>query len=117
MVYYDDAEPVYYESDQSGRHFGIWVVNDIAIMETREFFQPPVVKYSFPDMVVLDYMPFEGVNVQETFVVYSSSVSLVDLKVSNTGKRELKFAYYPIAELGSDSLEVQQYDENIPGYV
>ena len=117
MVYYDDAEPVYYESDQSGRHFGVWVVNDIAIMQTREFFQPPVVKYSFPDMVVLEYMPFEGVNVQETFVVYSSSVSLVDLKISNTGNRELKFAYYPIVELGHDSLEVQQYDENIPGYV
>jgi hypothetical protein len=117
MVYYDDAEPVYYESDQSGRHFGIWVVNDIAIMQTREFFQPPVVKYSFPDMVVLEYMPFEGVNVQETFVVYSSSVSLVDLKISNAGNRELKFVYYPIVELGNDSLEVQQYEKNIPGYV
>ena len=117
MVYYEGAEPIYYESDQSGRHFGIWVVNDIAIMETREFFQPPIVKYSFPDMAVVEYMPFKDVKVQETFMVYSSKVSLVDLHVTNTGNRKLNFVYYPVYELGNDSLEVQQYDKSIPGYV
>ncbi len=117
MVYYNNSEPVYYESDQSGRHFGVWVVNDIAISQIREFFQPPVVKYSFPDMAVLEYMPFEGVKVQETFIVYSSAVSFVDLKISNTGNRKLKFAYYPVCELGNDSLKVMQYDEKINGYI
>lgn len=117
MVYYDDSEPIYYQSDKAGRHYGIWVVNDIAITETREFFKRPVVKYSFPDMAVLEYMPFEGVKVQETFLVYSSSVALVDINIWNEGARQLDFAYYPIYELGNDSLEILDYDTNAKCYV
>ena len=117
MVYYDESEPIYYESDKAGRSYGIWLVNSIAISETKDFYQPPIVKYSFPDMAVMEYMPFKDVKVQETFVVHSSSVSMIDIQVENQGKRDLKMVYYPVYELGNDSLELKAYDKDLNAYI
>lgn len=115
MVYYENSEPLYYESDFAGRMFNIWLVNEIAIINTGEFYQRPRIITSFPDIVVTEYKPIEGLKVEETFMVYSSSSAFVNMHIENVSDRELKLAVFPILDR-VDSLTVTGYDSEKETY-
>ncbi len=117
MDYYSGCRPVTYSSDQAGSMYCIWKVNEVAVMNTREYFKPPVVTFSFPDMVILEYEPFRGITVKETFFVYSSAVALVEMEVKNTDGQVHEVAVYPVLETGDDSLKIQRYDPAHSAYI
>jgi hypothetical protein len=109
MVHYENSEPLYYESDRAGRLFTLWLVNELAIMNTGEFHQAPRIYCTFPDMVITEYMPLEELRVQETFLVYSSSVALVHMHLENVSDRELDVSLFPALDR-ADSLTLTGYD-------
>ena len=117
MVYYHKGEPIRYTSDKAGSFYNIWMVNDVAITNTGEFYQQPVVKASFPDMALLEYKPFDGVKVEETFFVYSSRIAMVDMQVTNTSDRPLEITLFPIYELGNNNLKILSYNTDHQGYI
>jgi hypothetical protein len=110
MVHYKNGEPLYYEKDHGGRMFNIWRVNEIAIINSGEYYQRPTIYCSFPDMVVTEYMPIEGLKVQETFLVYSSSASVVHMHIENVSDRELEVVIFPIIDR-ADSLTLEGFDK------
>ena len=85
MDYFTPDKPITYSSQYAGDLAVIWKFNNVVIGETRDFARPPVVVASFPDMAVLEYEPFSGVKVQETFCVYSSGSAVIELHMANTG--------------------------------
>jgi hypothetical protein len=111
MVYHENSEPLYYECDHAGRFYNLWMVNQVAIMNTGEFYQPPRIHCSFPDMVITDYQPVEGLYVQESFLVYSSSAALVNLHMENLSGRRLEIVLFPIIDR-CDSLFITGFDQN-----
>ncbi len=117
MDYYSDSRPVTYTSDQAGRMFCIWKIDEVAVTGIGEYLVKPVVRFSFPDMAILEYEPFRGIHVKETFFVYSSSVALVDMEVKNIDRIAHEVAAYPILETGNDSLEIDHFDPESDGYV
>ncbi len=117
MDYYSDCRPVSYSSDHAGTMFCVWKVDEVVIPNIGEYLAKPVVKFSFPDMAILEYEPFRGIRVKETFFVYSSSIAMVDMEVRNTDKIPHEVAVYPILETGNDSLEMVRYDKESDGYV
>ncbi len=117
MDYYSDNLPINYSGDQAGKFYCIWKVDQVVIMNTGEFFEKPVVTSSFPDMAILEYSPFQGIKVQETFFVYSSSVALVNLQIKNVDGISHNIELYPILELGNDSLMIKDYDLNLNAYI
>lgn len=117
MIHYYDDEPISYKSDKAGRIYNIWMVNKVVVDRVGKFYKKPVVKVSFPDMVILSYQPFRGVEVEEIFMVYSSTISLVDMTIKNVSDEELNITVFPVLELGNDSLNVQGYDTNNQGYI
>jgi hypothetical protein len=117
MDYYSDCRPVTYSSDHAGSMFSIWKVDGVVIMNTGEFFKKPVVSYSFPDMMIMEYEPFRGIHVRETFLVYSSTLAVVDMEVKNTDNIPHEVTVYPVLELGNDSLEIMSYNARADGYV
>jgi hypothetical protein len=117
MDYYSDCRPVSYSSDHAGTMFCIWKVDDVVIPRIGEFLVKPVVRFSFPDMAILEYEPFRGIEVKETFFVYSSSIAMVDMEIKNTDKIPHEVAVYPVLETGNDSLELVRYDKSSDGYV
>ena len=117
MDYYSDCRPVTYSSDHAGSMFAIWKVDGVVVMNTGEFIKKPVVEYSFPDMMVMEYEPFHGIHVKETFLVYSSTLAVVDMEVKNTDNIPHEITVYPVLELGNDSLEIMNYNEKAEGYV
>ncbi|MCX6244061.1 MAG: trehalase family glycosidase [Bacteroidetes bacterium] len=117
MDYYSDCRPVTYSSDHAGSMFALWKIDEVVVMNTGEYFKKPVIKYSFPDMMVMEYEPFRGIHVTETFLVYSSTLAVVNMEVRNTDRIPHELAIYPILQLGNDSLEIKGYDEAHDGYV
>ena len=117
MDYYSDCRPVSYSSDHAGSMFCIWKVDDVVVPGIGEFLVKPVVRFSFPDMAILEYEPFRGIHVKETFFVYSSSIAMVNMEIKNTDKMVHEVAAYPILETGNDSLEIVRYDKIYDGYV
>jgi len=89
----------------------------MVISKTREFARAPVVVASFPDMAVLEYAPFTGMEVQEVFCVYSSGSAIIQLHMENKGSVPLAMMVYPLVHLPNDSLRVHRYDPDMGGYV
>jgi len=117
MDYYSDCKPVTYYSDQAGSMYCIWKVDEVVVRNIGEYFRKPVVLFSFPDMAILDYEPFRGIYVRETFFVYSSSIALVEMEVRNVDKVPHEVVAYPVLELGNDSLEIVGYDTSRHSYI
>lgn len=116
MDYYSNCYPLNYSSDQAGRMFALFKVDQVVVRNIGEYHRKPVVHYSFPDMVILEYQPFEGIQVTETFMVHSSRCALADMQITNLSAVPHQVAIYPIIELANDSLQILEFDEAANGY-
>jgi hypothetical protein len=112
LTYSSAALPHHYESDKSGKIFCLWKVNQVVVPNTLEYFSPPSVEASFPDMVVLNYEPWPGIKVQETFIVYSSKIAMARLWITNTSRLEQEIELYPVLLFDKDSLYINTYAGN-----
>ncbi len=117
MDYYSDCSPITYSSDHAGRIFCIWKIDQVVIGRIGEYFKKPVVTISFPDMAIVEYEPFRGIRVKETFLVYSSTIALVNMEVKNADQVTHDVTVYPVFEMGNDSLEMTGYDKTLNGFV
>jgi len=111
MNYYSDCMPVSYSSDQAGKMFVIWKIDKVVVNRTGEYFRKPVVIASFPDMAILEYEPFDGISVQETFMVYSSRIALVSMCIKNNSEISHEVEIYPVVDFGNDSLSINSFDK------
>ena len=109
MTYDDDYRPVTYGSELGGHFFMVWEINSVVVNKIADFHTKPVVKASFPDMVLLEYMPWPGMKVEELFFVYSSHLAMVDCQVTNLSPEVISMNVYPVFE-GADSLLISGYD-------
>ncbi len=117
MDYFTADKPITYTSQYAGDLAVIWKVNNMVINQTAQFVKKPVVVASFPDMAILEYEPFVGLKVQETFFVYSSGAAIIELQITNTGKVEYKFSLYPVLHLPEDSLQAVRFDTTQHGFI
>ncbi|RLD34393.1 MAG: hypothetical protein DRI73_04000 [Bacteroidetes bacterium] len=117
MDYYSAYNPINYSSDHAGKIALIWMVDKLAMMSMNQFYEKPIVIASFPDMAIMEYQPMKGIKVQETFFVYSSTLSIVNLHIENTDTSPHTIDLFPLFELGKDSLEITRFDEGHSAYV
>ncbi len=117
MDYYSCCLPVNYSSDHAGSIYSLWKIDQVVITKMSEFFKKPVVNFSFPDMAVMEYEPFRGIHVKEIFLVYSSTLALIDMEVHNTDNINHEVSVYPILEAENDSMEVMGYDTLHKAYI
>ncbi len=117
MVYYEPDQPVYYAGDQAGRFYAVWLVDRLALHKTQRFATPPVVTASFPDMNIVEYELLPGLHVQQTFLVYSSSLAVVRLLVENRSTLPHEVVCYPVLEPGRDSMGIKTYDTKHHAYI
>lgn len=117
MDYFLANLPVNYSSDQSGKMFNIWKVDQVVVNKMSEYHKQPVVVASFPDMALLKYQPWPGIEVQELFFVYSSTISLVRIWVTNTDKVSHNIEIYPGIDLEKDSIFITGFNQNHQAYL
>lgn len=109
MDYFSDCSPLSFEGDQAGRFFHLFKINKVVIPSIAEFYSKPIVTASFPDLALLEYQPWPGLKVEQAFMVYSSSLAVVELVMTNISRDTLLTEIYPVLELGNDSLHVVEY--------
>lgn len=107
--YWSTKRPHNYTSDKSGSMYCTWKVNEVVVDKIPEYFQAPVVTASFSDMVIMNYMPWPGLEVEECFFVYSSKVAMSEINITNKSANNLNIEVYPIIEFDKDSLCVDAY--------
>jgi hypothetical protein len=117
MDYYSDCRPVTYSSDHAGNIFCIWKVDEVVIDKIADFLVKPVVQYSFPDMMIMEYQPFRGIKVSETFIVHSSTIAIVDMQIRNIDRIPHELTVYPILDLEKDTTDIVRFDKSNSGYV
>jgi len=110
MDYYSCCMPLNYSSDHAGSMYCLWKIDQVVVTKMSEYYMKPVVSFSFPDMAIMEYEPFRGIHVKETFFVYSSTMAVVDVEVKNTESIDHEISVYPILEADNDSMEVVRYD-------
>ena len=117
MDYYTDSSPVTFTGNKSGKMYSFWKIDDTLVMKTGEYYKKPVVIYSFPDMMVMEYQPVKEIHVRETFFVYSFSMALVDMEITNTGALGHDVSVFPVLDFGNDSAEVSRFDNPTSGFL
>lgn len=117
MDYYSNSEPLNYACDKAGRFYSIWKIDKLVVSQMNSYAVKPVVYASFSDMVVLDYSPFDGIEVREIFWVYSSRVAMVSQTITNNSNISHLIEIYPILETGRSAIMPQFYSDNPEGLV
>lgn len=116
MVHYDENRPISYTTEKSGEFFHFFLVNQVVVDKVGKFHKKPVIKASFPDMVIMEYELMEGLKVEETFLVYSSSLALVDLQITSTHDKERELVFYPVLHPVRGSAEITSFHKELNGY-
>lgn len=117
MDYYTRYLSVNYSGDQAGKLYNLWKVDEVVVLNTGEYEKKPVVTASFPDMAILEHSPFTGINVQETFFVYSSNIAIINLEISNIDVIQHNVQIYSVLEIGNDSLNIKGFMDSTSAYV
>ncbi len=117
MDYYSANLPLHYSSDQAGRIYHVWRFNAVVVDKIADYHKKPLVIASFPDMVLLQYEPWPQIEVKQTFLVYSSDIALVDVTITNHSEGDYKIDFYPVLELGNDSLNILEFDPITNSYI
>lgn len=117
MDYFTSNKPITYSSQYAGELSVIWRINQVVVDKISDFTKPPVVVASFPDMAILEYEPFNGLEVQEVFFVYSSGSAVISLNIKNVGNISYQVSLYSYLYLPDDSMQIIRYDSQKNGYV
>ncbi len=93
-----------YNVDSLGADFFTDTGGDIAlgfklgdrwVYRVADMHRPPTITASYPDMVRYNYHPFAGIEVEAWFVVHSSTMALLDLRVTNKTDTAVALTMYP----------------------
>ncbi len=106
LNYYTPEIGVTYSSQKSGDFALGWRLGKIVAIASKDFYKPPIIHRSYTDLVELEYWPFTGIQVRETFDVYSSRLALLEVEVTNhTAQAQdvLACAYYQNSDSVSDA--------------
>lgn len=117
LDYFSPDMPVTYSSQYAGELAVVWKINNMVISKKKNFARQPKVIASFPDMAIMEYQPMQGLQVQETFFVYSSGAAIIDMTIKNQSEETYDFFLYPLLHLPEDSLNAVRYDEDVQGLV
>lgn len=117
MNYWSTERPLSYSSDKSGSMYCVWKCNDVVVDKIPEYHKEPVVVASFSDMALSHYQPWPGLDVQECFLVYSSRIAIVDMRISNLSGKQMEVEIYPVIEFDKDSLCLDAFSQEENAYI
>ncbi len=106
LNYYSPEIGATYSSQKSGDFALGWRLGKIVAVASKDFYRAPVIHRSYTDLVELEYWPFTGIQVRETFDVYSSRLAVLEVEVTNHTSQPqhvLAYAYYQNPDSVSDA--------------
>ncbi|MBU1634590.1 hypothetical protein KJ762_08790, partial [bacterium] len=87
FLFYDSSRGIDFTTDTGGDLCLAFKTGADYVYESKDLYQQPVITVSYPDMVKYHYAPYKNLQVDATFLVYSSHVAVHDIVLRNTGKQ------------------------------
>lgn len=92
LRWYNGGEPVYFHNAAAGSWWMGFDINGRLIQNLEDYYQAPVIKKSYPDLVEMEMEPVEKVRITLRFLVWSSRMAICVTEVSNALQKPLKIA-------------------------
>ena len=114
FAWYDPEKCMSFESAQAGGLGVAFKLNGIVKYKLSQFYKAPVITTSYSDMVKYNYYPYKNIKVESIFFVYSSIVSIRELKITNETPFEIKLEVYPfIKTLNRDYTDIKETENGV----
>ena len=101
FAFYDSTRGADFVTDNAGSWSVGFRKGSRFVHEVRDMVRPPVITSSYADMVTYTLSPFQDVNVQGTFLVYSSHLAVQELVLKNTGTEPISLDIVPFLQSSS----------------
>ncbi|MBU0711008.1 hypothetical protein KKA87_03665, partial [bacterium] len=98
FLFYDSSRGIDFTTDTGGDLCLAFKTGADYVYKSKDLYRQPVITVSYPDMVKYRYAPYENLQVDATFLVYSSHVAVHDIVLRNTGKQKLDFQVIPFIQ-------------------
>ena len=98
FLFYDSSSGIDFTTDTGGDLCLAFKTGADYVYKSKNLYRQPVITVSYPDMVRYHYAPYENLQVDATFLVYSSHVAVHDIVLRNTGKQKLDFQVIPFIQ-------------------
>lgn len=95
FTFYDEEEGIRFSTDHSGDLGVIFRQGEQAARLLPELHEEPTITTSYSDLVKYTYSPFEDIRVDAFFQVYSSSLAVQRLQITNEGGAPVELAVIP----------------------
>jgi len=93
--YYQNEEPVGFYSAQGGDLLLGFQYGDRWITNLQDLAKPPVINYTYPDMVKTTFHPVDQLKAEVVFLVESSNAAIIELTLHNEGDQAEKIKFVP----------------------
>ena len=98
FLYYDSSRGADFITDTGGDLCIAFKRGPEYVYELPTLHRRPVITVNYPDMVRYHYFPFPEIRVDATFLVYSSTAAILDLKLSNVSEASQDFELIPFIQ-------------------
>ncbi|MCK4445954.1 MAG: hypothetical protein KAW56_02620, partial [Candidatus Marinimicrobia bacterium] len=98
FLFYDSSRGIDFTTDTGGDLCLAFKIGADYVYESKDLYQQPVITVSYPDMVKYHYTPYENLQVDATFLVYSSHIAVHDVILKNSGKQAIDLQVIPFLQ-------------------
>ncbi len=99
FVWFDPEKGMSFESAQAGKLGAAFKLNGVVKYKLSQFYKKPVISTSYSDLVKFYYYPFKDLRVETTFLVYSSRIAILEMKITNESSFDVKLDVYPFIKI------------------
>ncbi|MFQ6617595.1 MAG: hypothetical protein ACE5QV_02805, partial [Fidelibacterota bacterium] len=96
--FFQDDNGINFETDKGGYLSMVFKLNGEVRYLLNQMHTQPVITTSYSDLVKYWYQPFEGVQVDAFFQVYSSRIAIHQIKITNNTNSEVELSIYPFLQ-------------------
>jgi hypothetical protein len=98
FVYYDSTRGVEFTNEQAGTLCLAFKKGSKYVYAVKDMYRPPVITASYSDMVLFTFFPFEDIQVNVTFVTYSSRFAFEAIDVKNLSSKVVHIEVLPFLQ-------------------
>ncbi len=98
FVFYDSTRGADFTNETGGSLCLAFKKNGKFVYALKDMYRQPVITASYADMVLYTFLPFEDIQVDVTFLVYSSHHALQAIDVKNLGSKTTRIEVLPFLQ-------------------
>lgn len=110
FLFYKDKEAISFVSEQGGALGLAFVKKTELRLNLSQMYAKPVISASYNDQVVYSFYPFRNIRVESTFLVYSSTIAIQEVRIINESlnKQQIEFLPYFAQDQDIDKLKYSE---------